>query len=75
MEQLQKAIKEIETQIFQNPSSQLITEQSLEFPQLNGEYLGSLEFNLRTQELSEAINSLKGGKTPRPDGIPIKIYI
>lgn len=54
--------------------------QQREFPDLpkfiplDEESLGPFEFNLGVQELSEAITSLKGGKTPRPDGLPVEIY-
>lgn len=47
---------------------------SLEFTHLNEEHLGPLELDLGAQEVSEAISSLKGGKTPGPDGIPIELY-
>lgn len=47
---------------------------SLEFTHLNEEHLGPLELDLGAQEVSEAIASLKGGKTPGPDGIPIELY-
>jgi len=36
--------------------------------------MGLLELNPGVEELSEAIASLKGGKIPGSDGIPIEIY-
>ncbi len=37
-------------------------------------FMVSLEDDLKSEELFEAIISMKGGKTPGPDGIPIELY-
>ena len=47
---------------------------TLKFDLVDKEFLGRLDRNLETGEISEAISGLGGGKTPGPDAIPIEIY-
>lgn len=37
-------------------------------------FMVSFEDDLKSEELSDAIISMKGGKTPGPDGTPIELY-
>ena len=47
---------------------------TLHFDLEDKEFVGPLDRNLETGEISEAISGLGGGKTPGPDAIPIEIY-
>lgn len=47
---------------------------TLDFGSTDLGFMVSLEDDLKSEELSEAIISMKGGKTPSPDGIPIELY-
>ena len=47
---------------------------SLDFVPLKEDSQATLESDLNDEELSLAISSMNGGKTPGPDGIPIEIY-
>lgn len=47
---------------------------SLSFASLDDDAVKSLNSELIAEDLSLAISSMKGGKCPGPDGIPIEIY-
>ena len=53
------------------PSIQKYFLDTLNFDLVDKEFLGPLDCNLETGEISEAITGLGGGKTPGPDAIPI----
>lgn len=46
----------------------------IDIPKLDDNAQKELNLPISMSELSEAIDSMKGGKTPGPDGIPIDIY-
>ncbi len=48
--------------------------EALDFKSTDLGFMVSLEDDLRSGELFEAIISMKGGKAPGPDGIPIELY-
>lgn len=47
---------------------------SIHIPKISEIIKGELEKAVTFVELSTAIDSMKGGKTPGPDGIPIEVY-
>lgn len=47
---------------------------SLVFPTISTDSKGKLDHIIGTDELSEAITSMSGGKAAGPDGLPIEIY-
>lgn len=47
---------------------------SLNIRPLKESFLADLNVDITTEELSAAISTMKVGKTPGPDGIPIEIY-
>lgn len=57
-----------------NDDAQARSLNNLEFPHISEDSKGSLDARLTADEISEAINSAKAGKTARPDGLPIDIY-
>ena len=46
---------------------------SIHIPKISEVIKGELEKDITLVELSIAINSIKGGETPGPDGIPIEV--
>lgn len=46
----------------------------LRIPTVSEEFDEKLEGNLNEEEISKAVDSMKSGKMPGPDGLPIDIY-
>lgn len=47
---------------------------NIQIPKISEACKRELEKDITLMEVSEAIDSIKGGKTPGPDGIPVEIY-
>ena len=65
--------------LYESERSELEEEQSpflnqLPIPTISEQDKSWMDRTLESQEISEAINHTKGGKTAGPDGLPIDIY-
>lgn len=47
---------------------------NIQIPKITEELKRELEKDITLTEVSKAIDNIKGGKTPGPDGIPVEIY-
>lgn len=57
-----------------HPHSQNTFLDGLDIPQVPNDFLSMLDADLKEKELSKAIDEMRGGKTPGPDGLPIDLY-
>uniref|UniRef100_A0A3P9J7K4 Reverse transcriptase domain-containing protein n=1 Tax=Oryzias latipes TaxID=8090 RepID=A0A3P9J7K4_ORYLA len=58
----------------ENCDSQNIFLDSVEIPQIPDKFTERLEASLEEKDISKAIDDMKVGKTPGPDGLPIDFY-